>query len=120
MDRIQSKKSDLVLNIPNEKREKEREIRITEQHRHRYRYEQLHARPEIDNPAFGNERKHIANKKDDNQGDSGYALIYRRRLENEIKRQNIKDDPDVGAESCTFIKNLIPLLHVATFFLLLF
>lgn len=111
MNRVQGEETGSILNVSDKERQKNRKIDVAEQHRHRNRYDDLHTRPEVYEPSFGNEGQPITNKEQDDHNYAGYDLIGRGRPKNKIKRQNTENYPNVWAEACLFMKNLIPLVH---------
>jgi hypothetical protein len=57
----------------------------------------LHTCPEVYEPAFGNKGQPVANEEEDDHNESGHHLVRRGGPEDEIKREDTKDDPNVRA-----------------------
>ena len=111
MNGVQRKKSDPILDIADKKRQEKGEIHIAEQQGHRDRDDNLHTRPKVDEPSFGNKGKHVANKEHNNHDDAEYNFVRGGGTEYEIKREDVKDNPHIRTKSRVFVKNMIPLLH---------
>ncbi|MNC52517.1 hypothetical protein D3C75_1018660 [compost metagenome] len=77
MDRVHGEEAAAVLNITDKKGQKQCKIHITEHQRHRNGDDNLHTRPEINNPSLRFEGENVTGKKHNNHHNSVYPSIHR-------------------------------------------